>query len=117
MECIDLRSNCIESTFGRTEHRNQHQTRLNTKLEAEPDSVLFESSLQMRKEDHRRHLRRRFQKDVHNPIEIRLNQNGVVAKMYTSYKWKEDPEKNNFASYIRTTPGRILLNQIMQKYL
>ena len=79
--------------------------------------MLFESSLQMRKEDHRRHLRRRFQKDVHNPIEIRLNQNGVVAKMYTSYKWKEDPEKHTFASYIRTTPGRILLNQIMQKYL
>ncbi len=61
-------------------------------------------------------LGKRFHRDVNQPIEIRLNQNGMTSKIYASYQWKEDQSKKTILSYIRTTPGRILLNQIMQKY-
>ena len=51
------------------------------------------------------------------PVQIRLYQTGLTTKIYPSYQWKEDVKKNISLSSIRTTPGRILLNQIIQKYL
>jgi DNA-directed RNA polymerase beta' subunit len=51
------------------------------------------------------------------PIQIRLYKTGLTTKIYPSYQWKEDVKKNISLSSIRTTPGRILLNQIIQKYL
>jgi DNA-directed RNA polymerase beta' subunit len=54
---------------------------------------------------------------VDQPLQIRLNTDGIVTKIYTSYQWKENIGKNIIFSYVRTTPGRLLLNQIMQKYL
>ena len=51
------------------------------------------------------------------PIQIRLHTTGLTTKIYTSYQWKEDVKKNISLPSIRTTPGRILLNQIIQKYL
>ena len=54
---------------------------------------------------------------VDQPLQIRLHTSGLTTKIYPSYQWKEDIKKNIRMSSIRTTPGRILLNQIIQKYL
>ena len=51
------------------------------------------------------------------PVQIRLHKTGLTTKVYPSYQWKEDVKKNVSLPSIRTTPGRILLNQIIQKYL
>ena len=51
------------------------------------------------------------------PLNIRLHTSGLITKIYASYQWKEDVEKNIKMLCTRTTPGRILLNQIIQKYL
>ena len=51
------------------------------------------------------------------PIQKRLDKTGLTTKIYPSYQWKEDVKKNVSLPCIRTTPGRILLNQIIQKYL
>jgi DNA-directed RNA polymerase subunit beta' len=58
----------------------------------------------------------RFQRDTDQPIEIRLNKNGISTKIYSSYQWQQDSEENHRVSYIRTTPGRVLMNQIFQRF-
>ena len=81
----------------------------------------------------------RFKKEITQPMEIRLNQNGFLTKFYVTYFWHENIlfrestkkinsfiEATTYATslngsktlgYIRTTPGRILINQMIQKYI
>jgi DNA-directed RNA polymerase beta' subunit len=61
-------------------------------------------------------VKKRFGREPHQPIEIRLSSSGTVTSMYPSFSWNEDKEKNKFNISRRTTPGRVLLNQIFQKY-
>jgi len=56
-------------------------------------------------------------KSPEEPIQIRLRSNGISLIIYTSYYWQESSFLNPFSCYIRTTPGRILFNQMIQKYL
>ena len=59
---------------------------------------------------------KRFTREPHQPIEIRLSSSGTLTSIYPSFSWNEDKEKNKFNISRRTTPGRVLLNQIFQKY-
>jgi DNA-directed RNA polymerase beta' subunit len=58
----------------------------------------------------------RFKRDNDQPIEIRLNKNGISTKIYSSYQWQQDSEEQHRVSYIRTTPGRVLMNQIFHTF-
>ena len=58
----------------------------------------------------------RFRRDSEQPIEIRLNKNGISTKIYSSYSWQQDSDEFQTVSYIRTTPGRVLMNQIFQTF-
>ena len=58
----------------------------------------------------------RFRRDADQPLEIRLNANGISTKIYSSYQWQQDSKGHKQVSYIRTTPGRVLMNQIFQKF-
>jgi DNA-directed RNA polymerase subunit beta' len=58
----------------------------------------------------------RFKRDSDQPIEIRLNKNGISTKIYSSYQWQQDSEEQHRVSYIRTTPGRVLMNQIFHTF-
>ena len=58
----------------------------------------------------------RFRRDADQPLEIRLNTNGISTKIYSSYQWQQDSKGHKQVSYIRTTPGRVLMNQIFQKF-
>lgn len=50
------------------------------------------------------------------PLHIRLSQSGTSSKLYSSYKWLQDSTGQTRAQCIRTTPGRILVNQILQDF-
>ena len=58
----------------------------------------------------------RFRRDTDQPLEIRLNTNGISTKIYSSYQWQQDSKGRKQVLYIRTTPGRVLMNQIFQKF-
>ena len=58
----------------------------------------------------------RFKRDTDQPIEIRINKNGISTKIYSSYQWQQDSFEKHRVSYIRTTPGRVLINDIFQKF-
>ena len=66
---------------------------------------------------HRNNLSLRFRRETDQPIELRLNRKKSITKIYSAYQWQEDPNERNQISFIRTTPGRVLMNQIFQKYL
>ncbi len=59
----------------------------------------------------------RFRREQDQPIEIRLNQNGICTKIYSSYQWQEDSQQKQLNCYIRTTPGRVLMNQLFHKFV
>jgi len=61
-------------------------------------------------------LNKRFARESHQPLEIRLNSSGIITSIYPSLSWKEDKEKNILKVSFRTTPGRVLFNSIFQKY-
>ena len=58
----------------------------------------------------------RFKREGDQPIEIRINKNGISTKIYSSYQWQEDTKEKQKISYIRTTPGRVLMNQLFHKF-
>jgi hypothetical protein len=57
----------------------------------------------------------RFSNDEDEPIEIRIHQTGNSRKIYPDFQWLEDSkeESSSRISYIRTTPGRALMNQLI----
>jgi hypothetical protein len=82
---------------------------------------------------------KKFYKNPEQPLQVQLTCTGETTQIYTSYQWKEKnwgsrsrsavgygqghdvercPARSSILfSYIRTTPGRILLNEMIQKYL
>nr|NP_038384.1 RNA polymerase beta' subunit [Mesostigma viride]Q9MUS6.1 RecName: Full=DNA-directed RNA polymerase subunit beta'; AltName: Full=PEP; AltName: Full=Plastid-encoded RNA polymerase subunit beta'; Short=RNA polymerase subunit beta' [Mesostigma viride]AAF43825.1 beta' subunit of RNA polymerase [Mesostigma viride]WKT08200.1 RNA polymerase beta' subunit [Mesostigma viride] len=52
-----------------------------------------------------------------NPIEIRVDSLGFVSYIYKNYQMRKDFKNNLISQYIRTTPGRILFNQVIQNSL
>ena len=57
----------------------------------------------------------RFSNDEDEPIEIRIHQTGKSRKIYPDFQWFEDSKEDSSSriSYIRTTPGRALMNQLI----
>ena len=57
----------------------------------------------------------RFSNDEDEPIEIRIHQTGKSRKIYPDFQWFEDSQEDSSSriSYIRTTPGRALMNQLI----
>nr|WKT08306.1 RNA polymerase beta' subunit [Mesostigma viride] len=51
------------------------------------------------------------------PIEIRVDSLGFVSYIYKNYQMRKDFKNNLISQYIRTTPGRILFNQVIQNSL
>ena len=51
------------------------------------------------------------------PLHLRISGSGTSSKLYTSYKWLEDSQERRRSTYIRTTPGRILVNNIIQSFI
>jgi hypothetical protein len=59
------------------------------------------------------HLFGRFENDEDEPLEIRLHQNGNSRKIYSDFQWSENSKEEERMCYIRTTPGRAIINQLM----
>ena len=55
----------------------------------------------------------RFSNDEDEPLEIRVHQTGNSRKIYADFQWSEDSKEENRMCYIRTTPGRALMNQLI----
>jgi hypothetical protein len=55
-------------------------------------------------------------KSPDEPLHLRVSRFGTVRKLYTSFKWLEDSQERRRDFSIRTTPGRILVNQILQDF-
>ena len=55
----------------------------------------------------------RFSNDEDEPLEIRVHQTGNSRKIYADFQWSEDSKEENRVCYIRTTPGRALMNQLI----
>jgi DNA-directed RNA polymerase subunit beta' len=51
------------------------------------------------------------------PLEVKTLEDGSVLKHYPFRRTREDSEGNPIAQYLRTTPGRILYNKIIQDSL
>ncbi len=51
------------------------------------------------------------------PLEVKTLEDGSVLKHYPFRRTREDSEGNIIAQYLRTTPGRILYNKIIQDSL
>jgi len=51
------------------------------------------------------------------PLGIRLLQTGQTRKLYTSSQWIEDSKEKRRSIYIRTTPGRILVNLLLSDFI
>ena len=49
------------------------------------------------------------------PLHIRVFSSGLANQVYHSYKWTQDPQQNRSNKAIRTTPGRVLINEILKK--
>lgn len=54
-------------------------------------------------------------KDIENPIEIQLRPFGQYTKIYSQYKQDFDENGTKINQYVRTTPGRALINSIIQE--
>ncbi len=52
--------------------------------------------------------------EVEKPLEIRLDYYGNIFQIYSQYQRYFDSKGNQISQFIRTTPGRILLNQLLQ---
>jgi len=51
--------------------------------------------------------------EVEKPLEIRLDYYGNIFQIYSQYQRYFDSKGNQISQFIRTTPGRILLNQLL----
>lgn len=49
---------------------------------------------------------------LESPLEIRVNGFGQYNQIFSTYQYLYDPNGQQVKQYIRTTPGRVLLNQI-----
>lgn len=111
---------CLTSdSIGRLSAVIQHKKKIQDSVKGsftEVDCVRFPAKPGLA-DDREIFVKKRFSRESHQPIEIRLNSSGTVISMYPSFTWNEDKEKNKFNVARRTTPGRVLLNQIFQKYL
>ena len=58
----------------------------------------------------------RSSKSPDEPLHVRISGSGTSSKLYSSYKWREDSQERRRNVYIRTTPGRILVNTIIQSF-
>ena len=88
--------------------------KLKNKALEQLENASFESQVSNRKRF--QNFMSRFRRDADQPIEIRLNKNGISTKIYSSYQWQQDSQEKQRVCYIRTTPGRVLMNQIFQKF-
>nr|WQA10907.1 RNA polymerase beta' subunit [Streptosarcina sp. YL-2023a] len=52
-------------------------------------------------------------KKLEKPIELRVSSSGNFSKIYANYSRSYDSKNNLVNKYIRTTPGRILLNKVL----
>jgi hypothetical protein len=66
-----------------------------------------------RKEGFFYHSFGRFANDEDEPLEIRVHQNGISRKIYADFQWSEDSKEEERICYIRTTPGRAMINQLI----
>ena len=52
-------------------------------------------------------------KNPDEPLFVRISNSARTMKLFSSYKWCEDSKENRTRFWIRTTPGRILVNQLI----
>ena len=52
-------------------------------------------------------------KNPDEPLFLRISTSARTMKLFSSYKWREDSKQNRTGFWIRTTPGRILVNQLI----
>lgn len=55
-------------------------------------------------------------KSLDEPLFVRVLSSGRSLKLFPSYKWIEDSKENRTNLAIRTSPGRILVNQLILYY-
>nr|YP_002601001.1 beta' subunit of RNA polymerase [Monomastix sp. OKE-1]ACK36865.1 beta' subunit of RNA polymerase [Monomastix sp. OKE-1] len=53
--------------------------------------------------------------NFNEPLYIRIFSSGFANQVYHSYKWTQDTKAYRRNKAIRTTPGRVLVNEILQK--
>jgi hypothetical protein len=52
-------------------------------------------------------------KNPDEPLFLRISNSARTTKVFSSYKWSEDSKEKRTGFWIRTTPGRILVNQLI----
>ena len=53
------------------------------------------------------------EKSLESPLEIRVNSFGQYNKIFSTYQYEYDLNGQKIKQYVRTTPGRVLLNQVI----
>jgi len=53
------------------------------------------------------------EKTLESPLEIRVNSFGQHNQIFSTYQYDYDPNGKKVKQYIRTTPGRVLLNTLL----
>ena len=53
------------------------------------------------------------EKSLESPLEIRVNSFGQYNQIFSTYQYDYDSNGQKVKQYVRTTPGRILLNQLI----
>jgi DNA-directed RNA polymerase subunit beta' len=56
-------------------------------------------------------------RDGEEPLEVRVNAQGQVWHIYRTLQARLNPQGERQAQYLRTTPGRILFNQVFQQFV
>jgi hypothetical protein len=92
---------------------NKHKTLVKEQSNFSQEKTALSS---LRENNKNRNSISRFKRESDQPIEMRINKNGISTKIYSSYQWQEDTTQKQRISYIRTTPGRVLMNQIFHKF-
>lgn len=53
------------------------------------------------------------EKSLESPLEIRVNSFGQYNQIFSTYQYEYDLNGQKIKQYVRTTPGRVLLNQVI----
>ena len=53
------------------------------------------------------------EKSLESPLEIRVNSFGQCNQIFSTYQYEYDLNGQKIKQYVRTTPGRVLLNQLI----
>ena len=53
------------------------------------------------------------EKSLESPLEIRVNSFGQYNEIFSTYQYEYDLNGQKIKQYVRTTPGRVLLNQVI----